>query len=501
MKKLTTLFVISALCVLCAVFAVGASAEENTLSIQYGNVAYNEMTQLAFTISGEAPTGSTIGIAVWNSDVEGEKTAASASYFSFDAKTLDEKTYYLTKGIAAPDMSTKITVAPALKDADGNVTVAGALVNYSIYDYVMDRLDDENLTEVQVKLYTKLVYYGNSAEKILGDKTVDFPLFVAKGGEAGKLGHEMAFADENGGAVIRANSVNEDGDYFLYWEAKDGSKIYDRVTYVEATEGNNVYTAKYGEASVSPYAGAVTYDGYTPGRIQYTPSSGTPSTKNGHYYLWQEKYTTDRLIRSIITFEVESETDTTVKNYTNIEIKETDDCNKYLAYDKTFAVDYMNVGAELQIFNLGDKNEEKLDFDIAINETATNEPMSFYVYYTTGSATKSLRLYIRYDASGNLYVSNQNNFGDGIARYAGKFERGEKISLSAEIVSENELALSVNGKALTADAKGTELGNFTIETVDLTKGYIASLKFEVYSYAYAKFDLYNFSFVDTDKFN
>ena len=235
MKKIKTIkLIFTALLLIASLMAIGVSAgaEDSTLSIQYGNVAYNEMTQLAFTVKGEAPAGSTIGIAVWKIDVTGEKTVDNASYFSFNAKTLEDKTYYLTKGIPAPEMSTRLTVAPCLKDAEGNITVAGALVEYSVYDYVKDRLDDENLTDVQTKLYTKLVYYGNSAEKVLGDKTVNFPLFVAKGGEAGKLGHEMAFADENGGAVIKANVINEDGDYFLYWTAKDGTKIYDRVAYV-----------------------------------------------------------------------------------------------------------------------------------------------------------------------------------------------------------------------------------------------------------------------------
>jgi hypothetical protein len=327
------------------------------------------------------------------------------------------------------------------------------------------------------------------------------PYFVAENGEIGKNGKSLTLANAGDKLTLRANTINADGDYFLYWTTPDGSKIYDRVTSVIAGAADATYKANYGKKADSAYAGAVTYNGIAPGRINFTPiTTKAPDSKNGHYYYWQENYRFDNLIRSIVTFEVESDTDATVKSYTDIQIKENNGL-KYLSYDKTFKPDYMNVGAELQIFNLGDKNEEKLDFDIAIYETVTNEPMSIYFYYTTGSATKNIRLYVRYDASGNLYFSPQNNFGDGVARYAGKFARGEKISISAEIASANELKLCVNGKAVTTDAKGTELGNFAIETVDLSKGYIANCKFEIYSYGYARFDLYNFNFVDTDKFN
>ena len=216
---------------------------------------------------------------------------------------LEDKTYYLTKGIPAPEMSTRISVAPCVKDASGVITVAGNVVDYSIYDYVEDRLDDDNITDVQVKLYTRLVYYGNCSEALLGDKTVNIPLIIAKGGEAGAYGHEMAFADELGKAVIRANVTDENGDYFLYWSKKDGSKIYDRVAYITADEGNNVYTANYGKAEDSAYAKAFNLYDKSLGRIESSPTtSSAPSVKNGHYYYWQEKLFFNNTLRSINTF-------------------------------------------------------------------------------------------------------------------------------------------------------------------------------------------------------
>ena len=501
LKKPKLLFAMLLLLVSLTAIGISAGAEE-MLSIQYGNVAYNDMTQLAFTIKGEAPTGSTVGIAVWNSDVSGELTKDNASYFSFTAKTLDEMTYYLTKGIPAPEMSTRLTVAPCLKDENGTVTIAGGLVEYSIYDYVRDRLDDDKLTDVQTKLYTKLVYYGNSAEKVLGDKTVNFPIFIASGGEAGKLGHEMAFADENGGATIRANVINEDGDYFLYWSAKDGSKIYDRVAYVTATEGNNVYTANYGDAADSAYAKAFNLYDKSLGRIESSPStSGSPSVKNGHYYYWQEKFFFNSTLRSINTFEVASETDYTVLDYTNIEIKE-ENGTRYLAYDKTFAPDYMNVGAELQIFNKNSTTEDRVDFDIRIHETVTNEQGAFYVHLADGTTSSNVRVYMRYDAAGKLYFSHTNSFANGVARYAGIFERGEKISIAAEI-EDGVLKLYVNGKLLCYDEAGTKLddGIALPAAINASAAYVTAMRVECYSYAYLKYDLMNVSFVDTDKFN
>ena len=481
-----------------AVASFGASAAD-TLAIEYANVAYNKMTQLAFTIKGTPAEGAEVGLAYWDCTVTGEKTLDNATV-TFESDELQGKTYWLTPGIPASEMSKKITVAPVTRDADGKVALAGALFEYSIYDYVKDRLSDDNVTNAQMKLYFNLVKYGNAAEKVLnGSSTYNY--LATENGEVGASGKSFTLATAGDKLVLRANTINADGEYFLNWTAPDGTTIFDRVIAVTAPAANATYTANYGAKADSAYAGAVTFDGIAPGRVEFTPlTASAPSVKNGHYYYWQEKYCFDNLIRSIITFEVTSDTDYTVKSYTDIQIKENAG-SKYIAYDKTYAVDYMNVGAELQIFNTGDKNEEKLDFDMRITETTTNEPMSMYIYYTTGSATKNLRLYMRFDASGNLYLSPENNFGNGVARYAGKFARGEKISISVEIASAHELKRCVNGKALTADAAGTELGNFTIEAVDLTKGYIASLKFETYSYAYSKFELHNINFVDTDKFN
>lgn len=475
---------------------------EGELAIDKANVAYNEMNQLAFTLKGTPAEGKEAGIAVWKSTVTGEKTLENASFINFEYGVLEGVTYWLTQGIAANEMSVKLTVAPCVRDIENpaNVAIAGDFFEYSIYDYVKDRLSDDNVTDVQMKLYYNLVKYGNQAEKVVNG-SINIPYVAANNGEINNTGKSLALPAAGDTLTLRANTLNADGDYFLYWTAPDGTKIYDRVTSVTASAANAAYTANYGAKADSAYAGAVTFDGIAAGRIEFTPStSSAPLVKNGHYYYWQEKYCFDNLIRSIVTFEVTSDTDYTVKSYTDIQIKE-NATGKYLAYDKTYAVDYMNVGAELQVFNTGDKNEEKLDFDMIVTETATNEPMSMYIYYTTGSATKNLRIYMRYDGSGNLYFSPENNFGNGVARYAGKIARGEKISITAEIASSTELKLCVNGKAVTADAAGTELGNFTIETVDLTKGYIASFKFETYSYAYSKFELHNINFVDKDKFN
>ena len=123
MKKQYKIFgLILALALLvCSVVALSASAEDS-LAIEYANVAYNKMTQLAFTIKGTPAEGAEVGLAYWGYDVTGEKTLDNATV-SFEKGNLDGKTYWLTPGIPASVMSEKVTVAPVTRDAEGKATI------------------------------------------------------------------------------------------------------------------------------------------------------------------------------------------------------------------------------------------------------------------------------------------------------------------------------------------------------------------------------------------
>lgn len=481
MKTKTLVTILSLLCILCAMLALGTSAEENTLSIQYGNVAYNEMTQLAFTLKGTAPDGKSAGIAVWNSDVADEKTVNNASYFSFTAKELDGVTYYLTNGIPASEMSVQITVAPCLKDADGNVTIAGALINYSVYDYVRDRLDDDNLTAVQVKLYTRLVYYGNCAEKLLGDKTVNVPLIIAKGGEAGAYGHEMTFADDKGGAVIRANTRDEDGNFFLYWTSKDGTKIYERVAYVTAGEGNCVYTANYGAASESAYAGSPNLNDYSVGALNLVPSSASIQASGDVYYVTGETSHLNSLLTVKGYTKVLGADDKTVLLGDTLSVKE-ENGEKYISFEKNFIKSGLT-GARVVINNPGTKVEERIDLDIRINSTGWLG-MDFHLYFTNGTTNKEKHPSATFDSSGNLAIG-------GVA--AGNFKVGDVFNLSLEIC-EDGVKFYVDGSYVTtiSTGNGAEYNNAaSFRGFGITGN--SGCDFDI--------DILSVNFVDTDLYN
>ena len=285
-------------------------------------------------------------------------------------------------------------------------------------------------------VYTKLVYYGNSAEKVFNNNTVNFPLFIAKGGEAGKLGHEMAFSDENNGAVIRANTINEDGDYFLYWTTKDGTKIYDRVAYVTATAGNNVYTARYGDAADSAYGGSPNLQSYAQGTLNLVPSNATIQTSGNDFYVTGETSHLSSLLTVKGFTKVTAADDATVVLGDALSVKEENGKN-YISFEKSFVKSGLT-GARVVLNNPGTRVEERIDLDIRINNSDWLG-METHLYFTNGTTSKEKHSTAEFDKSGNFKIAGVT---------AGKFERGERFTLTMEI-AEAGVKFYVNGSYVT----------------------------------------------------
>jgi len=489
---------------ICATLALATSASaeataESALSIEYANVAYQAKTRLAFTLKGTVAEGDTAGIAVWENGFTGEKTAENASYFSFEADTLDGKTFYLTDGIAADDMSYRISVAPCVKNSEGIVTLAGEAIEYSIYDYVKDRLDDEGVTDAQMKLYSNLVYYGNCAEKVI-DGSVQLPLVVTKGGYVGNKTSAMLIADKNGEALIRANTVNAKGESFLYWSTPTGEEIYDRVAKVTPAAGNNVYTAVYGDRGASAYKDYTDLSAYALGKINIiTDTSGAP-TQTGDFYFYRQNHSyLNGLVKLIAISQVTSAEDKTVIDTTDLQIKEEDGL-KYLYLDKKW--NKSGTSTCLTLNNIGDKNDERIDLDLRFNSTPSIG-MNIYFYFSDGTNNATVQLYAEYNSAGALTVYDYRASTSKNGRAAGTFARGEKINFTAEINDEGLAEIYVNGKLLTCEtAEGEALTTFGIGDVslDTTKEYATGFYIECHSGYYMQCDLLAVNFVDKDKF-
>ena len=494
MKKQYKIFgLILALALLvCSVVALSASAED-TLAIEYANVAYNKMTQLAFTIKGTPADGAEVGLAYWGYDVTGEKTLANAT-LTFENATLDGKTYWLTPGIPASEMSKKVTVAPVTKNADGSVAIAGALFEYGIYDYVNDRLADNNVTDKQMKLYTNLVKYGNSAEKVINKANPTIPYVIAENGEFASNGKSLYLASAGDKLTLRANTINADGDYFLYWTAPDGSKIYDRVTSATAGAANATYVANYCAKADSAYGGNFSFDALAAGQLSLVPSTiGTPALSGGIYTVTHSKsFLNGALELAYAKIQVVSDTDLTVVKTTDLSIKE-ENGNKYIFLGKA------GLGGTqyLSFYDRSGISNERIEVEMTYNTRSSDETTALHFFL----GGKDCRIDTRYESNGDLYLFKN---GTKVKVYAGNFKCGEKFTVTAEVNEKGFVVVSVNGVVATKAKDGSVLladGGFSFNHTAGVAHKATKFQYESYSYDSNTASFYTVNFVDTDKFN
>lgn len=499
MKKhlnfLTIVLVVSLLVCSFSIISIPAAAEtttgtESALEIEYANVAYNAMTQLAFTLKGTVADGMEAGIAVWNPEITGEKTIANASYTSFKREALEGKTYWLTEGIAANAMSKRLTVAPVVRNEEtkSDAKLAGPLIEYSIYDYVADRLDDEGVTDKQMKLYENLIIYGNSAEKVVNG-AASMPIITAKNGYVGNIASTLGFV-KDGKSLIRANAMNSDGDYFLYWTDKSGNKIYERVAEVAATEAINRYTAVYGNKADSAYAGHFDLSSLAVGQLNIVPSTiGTVSKAGDIYYVQNNATFLDGALTLYYgRIQVNSDTDKTVVKTTNLSVAEKNGA-KHLHYEKNG----VGGGQPIEFVNKSGIAAKRFEIDMAYTYRGGNENTALHFFF----GSNDCRIDVRYEENGDIYFFKN---GTSTKVYGGNFAIGERFTVSAEVNADGLVVVSVNGKALTSAKDGTHLlDGFDFGLTAATVYTASKLWHESYSYDTNITEIYNVNFVDTTK--
>lgn len=275
MKTKTTFLALLALTLTLTVgciLGIGASAEETAPTVEYSNVAYNDMMHLVFTVkdAGAIPDGATAGIIIWDKAQE-EYTVAKARYATFTARKDGDTTYYRSYGIAATEIDTKIYISAGYI-LDGVITATQTPIEYSIVDYLVSRLNSD-VTDVQSRLYYNVLAYGLASDAVLGGDL--YTLVKSEGGYVGN--HNRVFGiveDASDKIMLRAQAVNADGKYFAKWVDEDGNTVStDRVCMVAPGKGGEVvYTAVFDTKANGVYTHAVGFDGMDEGVIDF----GTP---------------------------------------------------------------------------------------------------------------------------------------------------------------------------------------------------------------------------------
>ena len=486
MKKHTNFLRTILVCalVVCALAAFGISslaedaADASTLSIKRSNVAYSAETQLLIELNGTATEGRTAGIAYW--DI-GEDTTAAPTY-NFNPETFQGVTFYRTEGISAQNMSAEFYVCAAERDENGVCYLVGTPKLYGIYSYVKDRLDDEGVSEKQMSLYKNLVLYGNSAELAGVGKdtaegaTVRRPIILLDGGHSIDNGRTLAFADENGNAIIRANTVNADGEYFCYWETPSGDKDYNRITTATAdSTKNNVYTAVYDAKDDSAYAVGINFGSYATGELNVVTSSTIKSSGNV-YYTAGETYHLNNLVHAKGFVQVTSAEDSTIIAQDTLAIKENDGA-KYLSFNKNVIISGVTAPFIKLMNPASTKTQNRVELELALTTPSTEWLSATINLYTTGGDSS---FKYTFERDGRFIVNGV---------LAGMFERGEKINITIDIV-DGGFDIYVNGAYVSTKTATLTSGACFNGVCPMSD---SGVHFDI--------DVYTVNFVDTDKFD
>ncbi len=375
-----------------AVFAY-AESTDTTLSIGRTNLRYDSQTDIIVEVLGEVPEGAVAGIAVWNfektaNNAADELTLDNVSYFNFTTETEDGVEFYATRGISAKDIGKELTIAPAIRNADGTRELAGEKVTKSLIGYVDEKITKDDLKAYQINLLTSLVVYGEKAAELFNE-TASMSTVVLT--ENGYVGGRMLPIDivDDGTAVLRASAVNADSEYFSHWEDKNGNFVSgQRVLQVsDLTAGLNYYNAVYTEKATSAYGYFADFNQFELGEYKGLVGDLTDTNKTNGFAaftmpLFKNKDNGDVGFTKWVKFDKttignNAATDSIPATATDsLTIKENYDGTKYLGYKKIAGATGSSATVYTTLFNTERKTEqstyERFEMDLSVAKNAPN---------------------------------------------------------------------------------------------------------------------------------
>ena len=495
-------------CALC----VFASANDAALEVGNTNLKYDTYTHIIVTLNGEPADGALKGIAVWTPDVE-EPTAENVSYFNFVEET-DPKgvKFFATRGIPASELSEIFYIAPAVRDANGNESVAGEMVAKSAFGYVEERLGDDNLKGYQVDIYRDLVVYGTAAEQVLGDKTANRNVVVAQNGYVGNAISPLQFV-EGDTALLRAPVQNAKGEYFAYWADAFGKLVTgERVASVDVNAGLNWYNAVYTDKDSSAYGYFADFQSFELGEYNFKVGDLTDAQKTAGKAslalpLFKNSSGADIGIPKMMLFDsaaiaglgANDAIPTTASDTLNF--KTTYDGIKYLNFVKDATASYEYTAPDW--INSGSTSEqllnERFEMELSI-EQASSLPTMYVRFVATKGTTADIILnigrsvvdgvpcfrLIYQTTSGNrsLYIPDNNG--------------SDRVTFGVDIDETGTCNRYINGEMAELDAPVARLSG---SYVDIPAGNYnpVHFKFETSTGYNFNYNIYSYGFVDTDK--
>lgn len=212
MKKTKLFRIVTALLTLVLVFGAAFSVSAATTAadedddIIAKNVEYEAELSLVFAVDPKnvnTEAGDEVYLLVWGAERgDGNYTAANAAYRQESYATAEEEIngvsnalLFKTHKIPVDDLQKDFYIRTYIKRANGD-EIYGKLVTYSVEDYALQRLSEDNVTEAQAELYYNVLRYALAANSVLPEDSSavenNWVIFVANGMTFGEEGAKLA---------------------------------------------------------------------------------------------------------------------------------------------------------------------------------------------------------------------------------------------------------------------------------------------------------------------
>ena len=183
-KMLT--FVLAGLLLIGCLAGITAFAEDATAptaEIVAKNVSYKGAMQILYAVDYDGVTeGQSVKLYFYDTK-DATEPAYKKGLDADDTITLNDTTYSLvfSNGITPKDMRKPIYAKPVVENEDGSLAYEGEMLEYSIWQYAINRFSKSPSTE-QYALYTALLDYGGALQRtLLGSSYTEEELALAGG--------------------------------------------------------------------------------------------------------------------------------------------------------------------------------------------------------------------------------------------------------------------------------------------------------------------------------
>lgn len=231
------LLILSVALLVGAAFAVSTSAtetptEEEILSDMKVNLKYGDMLYFLCLVDAEnlGPDADVRFTLYKDADCTDVAATVKAEYLEEgDVKLGTDPVYntgyyadFATHGVSAVCMGVDYYVKATIVKADGNVE--GEAVKCSVIKYLLERLYEDNPTDIQREHYENTIAYGSTAQKVTGDDKTNVADYLYVAAQNGTVNGKAGAVVLKGDALNFTYTGTEDASGLAYWLDPAGNK-------------------------------------------------------------------------------------------------------------------------------------------------------------------------------------------------------------------------------------------------------------------------------------